>query len=110
MSIDEIINQHQEFAHEATKRENKIAFVDQMRTIIQAYNNEEISLSKVCEIINCGYLAKRKSDTAVMAVAFAEWKDGEKISKPIDGNYYYQNKWYSAADLYKYWIENIYNK
>lgn len=56
--LDKIINRSYSYTILATKRENKIAFVDEMRIVIDAYNSEEISISKVCEIINCMHLQK----------------------------------------------------
>lgn len=53
-----IIDDTHNYTWLATVRENKIAFVDRMRTVLNAYEDGEISLSKVCEIVNCWHLQK----------------------------------------------------
>lgn len=49
---------------------------------------------------------------AVMAVAFAEWK--EKETEDIGYGYFHikilQDSAYNYSELYQYWIEKVYNK
>lgn len=111
--IDEIISQHKSFSWEATKKENKIAFVGDMRVIIEAYDNEEIGISKICEIINCAYLANRieysKKTNAENTVAFSIWKE-KNVTTLLSGGYNFEGLIIKTIpDLYDYWIENVKN-
>lgn len=68
----------------ATKRENKLINISLFKDILQAFDTAEISMSKVCEIINCLYLDKIQERFIPVSERFPATKDYDNGSSYSD--------------------------
>lgn len=70
--LEKIIDQIHPYTVMATEPAHKIVKVGIMRDIMDAYQSEEITFSKVCEIINCLHIIKRDEHTAAVVKKVVE--------------------------------------